>query len=31
LNGAGQFNILQALPTEMWDQIEKMVRNVKGS
>lgn len=31
INGAGQFNILQAIPNEMWDQIEKMVRNVKGS
>lgn len=31
LNGAGQFNILQAIPTEMWDKIEMMVRNVKGS
>lgn len=31
LNGAGQFNILQAIPNEMWDQIEKIVRNVKGS
>ncbi len=31
INGAGQFNILQAIPNEMWDQIEKMVRGVKGS
>lgn len=31
LNGAGQFNILQAISDEMWDQIEKMVRNVRGS
>ncbi|MGQ9798727.1 MAG: SDR family oxidoreductase, partial [Ignavibacterium sp.] len=31
LNGAGQFNILQTIPSEMWDQIEKIVRNVKGS
>ena len=31
INGAGQFNILQAIPNEMWDQIEKIVRNVKGS
>ena len=30
-NGAGQFNILQAIPNEMWDEIEKMVRGVKGS
>jgi NAD(P)-dependent dehydrogenase (short-subunit alcohol dehydrogenase family) len=31
LNGAGQFNILQAIPNEQWDMIEKMVRSVKGS
>lgn len=31
LNGAGQFNILQAIPSEMWDKIEMMVRSVKGS
>lgn len=31
LNGAGQFNILQAIPNEKWDEIEKIVRNVKGS
>ena len=31
LNGAGQFNILQAIPNEMWDEIEKIVRGVKGS
>lgn len=31
LNGAGQFNILQAIPNEMWDEIEKMVRSAKGS
>lgn len=31
LNGAGQFNILQEIPNEMWDEIEKMVRSVKGS
>ena len=31
LNGAGQFNILQAIPKEQWDEIEKIVRNVKGS
>ena len=31
LNGAGQFNILQAIPNEMWDEIEKLVRGVKGS
>ncbi len=31
LNGAGQFNILNAIPAEQWDLIEKMVRNVKGS
>lgn len=31
LNGAGQFNILQAIPDEQWNEIEKMVRGVKGS
>jgi NAD(P)-dependent dehydrogenase (short-subunit alcohol dehydrogenase family) len=31
LNGAGQFNILQAIQSEQWDLIEKMVRSVKGS
>ena len=31
LNGAGQFNILQAIPNEQWDMIEKMIRSVKGS
>ena len=31
LNGAGQFNILQTIPNEKWDEIEKIVRNVKGS
>lgn len=31
LNGAGQFNLLNAIPAEQWDMIEKMVRNVKGS
>ncbi len=31
LNGAGQFNIFQAIPNQMWDEIEKTVRGVKGS
>lgn len=31
LNGAGQFNLLQAVSSEQWDDIEKMVRGVKGS
>lgn len=31
LNGAGQFNILQAVPGEQWDEIEKIIRGVKGS
>jgi NAD(P)-dependent dehydrogenase (short-subunit alcohol dehydrogenase family) len=30
LNGAGQFNILQAIPNEQWDEIEKIIRSVKG-
>lgn len=31
LNGAGQFNLLQAVPNDQWDEIEKIVRGVKGS
>ncbi len=31
LKGAGQFNMLDEVPSEMWDEIEKIVRGVKGS
>ncbi|MHB1687254.1 MAG: SDR family oxidoreductase [Ignavibacteriaceae bacterium] len=31
LKGAGQFNMLEAIPDSMWDEIEKLVKNVKGS
>ncbi len=31
LKGAGQFNMLDEVPNEMWDEIEKVVKNVKGS
>lgn len=31
LNGAGQFNLLQSINSKQWDDIEKMVRGVKGS
>ena len=31
LKGAGQFNMLDQVPSEMWDAIEQMVRSVKGS
>lgn len=31
LKGAGQFNMLEAIPEEMWNEIEKAVRNMKGS
>jgi NAD(P)-dependent dehydrogenase (short-subunit alcohol dehydrogenase family) len=31
LKGAGQFNMLEAIPGSMWDEIEKLVKNVKGS
>ena len=31
LKGAGQFNMLEAIPEQMWDQIEAMVRATKGS
>ena len=30
LQGAGQFNLLEAVPNEMWDQIELMVRKAKS-
>jgi len=31
LKGAGQFNMFENLTSEMWDQVEKIVKNVKGS
>ena len=31
LQGAGQFNQLEAVPTEMWDVIEASIRGKKGS
>lgn len=31
LKGAGQFNMLEAIPEDMWDMIESMVRSAKGS
>jgi len=31
LKGAGQFNMLEMVPDEMWDMIEQMVRKTKGS
>ena len=31
LKGAGQFNMLEAIPEEAWDKIEAMVRATKGS
>jgi NAD(P)-dependent dehydrogenase (short-subunit alcohol dehydrogenase family) len=31
LKGAGQFNMLEMVPPEMWDMIEQMVRKTKGS
>ena len=30
LQGAGQFNILEQIPPEMWDMLEAMIKN-KGS
>ncbi|MCL6097272.1 MAG: SDR family oxidoreductase [Bacteroidetes bacterium] len=30
LQGAGQFNLLETVPKEMWDQIEMMVRRAKS-
>ena len=31
LKGAGQFNLLEAVSDEMWDEIEKTIRNVNSS
>lgn len=31
LYGAGQFNMLNNVPEDQWDEIEKIIRNVKGS
>ena len=31
LQGAGQLNGLEMIPEEMWDQLEQMIRNKKGS
>ncbi len=31
LKGAGQFNMLEMVPEEMWNEIEKMVRKTKRS
>ncbi len=31
LQGAGQFNQLEAVPSEMWDMIEESIRGTKGS
>ncbi|RZJ69526.1 SDR family oxidoreductase [Flavobacterium sp.] len=30
LKGAGQFNILEAIPEEMWDMLEAMIKAKKG-
>ena len=31
LKGAGQFNLLEAIPEEMWDQLETMIKAKKGN
>lgn len=31
LQGAGQFNRLEAIPSEMWEKLEQQARDVKGS
>lgn len=31
LKGAGQFNMLEMVPPEMWDTIERTIRGAKGS
>ena len=30
LKGAGQFNLLEAVPEEMWDMLEQMIKSQKG-
>lgn len=31
LKGAGQFNLLEAIPEEMWDQLEAMIKSKKNN
>jgi len=31
LKGAGQFNLLEAIPEEMWDQLEEIIRSKKSN
>lgn len=31
LKGAGQFNLLEAIPEEMWDQLEAMIKSKKSN
>ncbi|MDR6300275.1 SDR family oxidoreductase [Mesonia maritima] len=31
LKGAGQFNLLEQIPEEMWDQLEQMIKQKKNS
>ncbi|WP_081210204.1 SDR family oxidoreductase [Salegentibacter sediminis] len=31
LKGAGQFNLLEAIPEDLWDQLEAMIKARKGS
>jgi len=31
LKGAGEFSMFEKLTPEMWDEVERVVRNVKGS
>ncbi len=30
LKGAGQFNLLEAIPEELWDQLEQMIKSTKN-
>ena len=30
LKGAGEMNMLEAVPEEMWDMLEAMIRNKKN-
>jgi hypothetical protein len=31
LKGAGQFNMLEAIPDEMWDMLEAMIKAKKNN
>ena len=31
LKGAGEFNMLEEIPQELWDQYQQMIKSTKGS